>query len=316
MQKGIVEIVSDDALKLQIDETLHETKVHGTEEFPFQCYRMHFDWNKWKETEWHWHEELELLMIESGGMKCSIGENSLSFHEGDCILINSRTVHRFEVPDEKDIAQCNCFSILFSSEIIAANRTIIYKKYVIPVLESGADYIVFHPEVVWQKHVLEMVDGIYEICRMGSSMIEMQIHMEMCSIWMELIEHLDEYRQEQKENQNMVMQARLRKMMQFISDHYAEQITLADIAQAANISQSAAQRCFRAGVQTSPISYLKDYRLTKAKEKLLSTHLTVFEIARSVGFDNAGYFDRSFKRAFGMTPKQFIRQESEKGTSD
>lgn len=312
MQKGIVEVVSEDALKLQIDETMHETKIHGTEEFPFQCYSTHIDWDSLKETEWHWHEELELLLIESGAMKCSIGEHSLTLQEGDCILINSRMVHRFEVPEDKSIAVCDCISILFSSEIIAASRTIIYKKYIVPVLQCGADYIVFHAEVEWQRHVLELVQQVCRICKTEINMVEMHIHMEMYAIWMELTKHLDEYRREPRENQNMVMQARLRKMLQFISDHYAEQITLADIAQAANISQSAAQRCFRAGVQTSPISYLKDYRLARAKEKLLSTHLTVFEIARSVGFDNAGYFDRSFKRAFGMTPRQFVRQESEK----
>lgn len=314
MQTGIVEIVGKEALQLQIDETMHETKPHGTEAFPFQCYHIHIDWSSLRETAWHWHEELELLMIESGTMVCSIGEHSLTLQEGDCILINSRMVHRFERPEQAGFASCECISILFSSEIIAATRTIIHKKYVLPVLHCGADYIMFRMEVPWQEHVVELARQVCHICRTQSHMVEMRIHMELCKIWMELVEHLDEYRQEPRGNQNMVMQARLRQMLQFIADHYAEQITLADIAQAANISQSAAQRCFRAGVQTSPISYLKDYRLARAKEKLLSTHLTVFEIARSVGFDNAGYFDRSFKRAFGMTPRQFMRQEAEKNT--
>lgn len=43
-------------------------------------------------------------------------------------------------------------------------------------------------------------------------MVEMRIHMELCKIWMELVEYLDEYRQEPRDNQNMVMQARLRQI--------------------------------------------------------------------------------------------------------
>lgn len=40
MQTGIVEIVGKEALQLQINETMHETKPHGTEAFPFQCYHI------------------------------------------------------------------------------------------------------------------------------------------------------------------------------------------------------------------------------------------------------------------------------------
>ena len=45
MQTGIVEIVGKEALQLQIDETMHETKPHGTEAFPFQCYHIYIEWS-------------------------------------------------------------------------------------------------------------------------------------------------------------------------------------------------------------------------------------------------------------------------------
>ena len=106
------------------------------------------------------------------------------------------------------------------------------------------------------------------------------------------------------------MQARLRKMMQFVWENYTERISADDIAGAANISQSAALRCFRAGTNMSPVEYLNDYRLRCAKEKLLTTHSMISEIALSVGFESVGYFNRLFKREFGMTPRQFIQQET------
>ena len=43
MQTGMVEIVGKEALQLQIDETMHEMKPHGTEAFPFQCYDLHIE---------------------------------------------------------------------------------------------------------------------------------------------------------------------------------------------------------------------------------------------------------------------------------
>jgi len=56
---------------------------------------------------------------------------------------------------------------------------------------------------------------------------------------------------------------------------------------------------------------LNNFRLNRAKELLLTSHSTVSEIAVSVGFDNVGYFDRVFRRTFGLTPKQFAKQGGE-----
>ncbi|WP_145408115.1 helix-turn-helix transcriptional regulator [Paenibacillus xylanexedens] len=78
---------------------------------------------------------------------------------------------------------------------------------------------------------------------------------------------------------------------------------LIDIASAATVSKSEALRCFKDGTATSPINYLIQYRLNKAKELLLHTELTITDISFKVGFDSIAYFDRMFKRAFGVTPQ-------------
>jgi len=140
---------------------------------------------------------------------------------------------------------------------------------------------------------------------------ELRIQAGILELWTRLFHYLYREESEQQENKNILAQARLRKMMQFIWDHFHEKITLDDIAASANISKSAALRCFRSGMQTSPVGYLNDFRLNRAKELLLTSHSTVSEIAVSVGFDNVGYFDRVFRRTFGLTPKQFAKQGGE-----
>jgi len=71
-----------------------------------------------------------------------------------------------------------------------------------------------------------------------------------------------------------------------------------------------ALRCFKNGVRTAPFVYLNRYRLHIAKDLLTDTMRPVTDIAETVGFESISYFDRMFKRAFGMTPKEMRRKKT------
>ena len=106
-------------------------------------------------------------------------------------------------------------------------------------------------------------------------------------------------------------------MMQFIVKNYREKISLDEIAAAANISKSEALRCFHLGIRSTPVRYLVDFRLNRAKELLEATNDTVTEIAAEVGIDNISYFVRIFTRKFGMTPRAYrIRQKNRLFTNE
>jgi AraC-like DNA-binding protein len=78
--------------------------------------------------------------------------------------------------------------------------------------------------------------------------------------------------------------------------------TVADLAAAANVSRSLLDERFRHLLGRSPIRYLTDWRLHIAKELLATTDLSVFAVARRVGYDAEEAFSRAFKRACGIAP--------------
>ena len=78
--------------------------------------------------------------------------------------------------------------------------------------------------------------------------------------------------------------------------------TVADLAAAANVSRSLLDEKFRHLLGRSPIRYLTDWRLHLAKELLSTTDLSVFAVARRVGYDAEEAFSRAFKRAYGLAP--------------
>lgn len=308
MLQKFVKIAVNDELRVQTDNLFHEVHDYGIEGFPFQYYKRYFEWRYTMDTVgWHWHHELEIMLVEKGSMLCKIGEQSILVREGEGIFINSSAFHTVQAPKQED---CCWYSVIvFAPELIAPGTSAIYEKQIKPVLESGADYFILRRESDWQAHMIEHLQRICAICSKEDALTELRIHTELCGLWIEIAAHVEEYRQVPKTTRNKVMQARLRKMLEFIRDHYMDHITTTDIARSANISLSEALRCFRAGVQESPNVYLNQYRLNRAREQLLTTNDSVADIAVSVGFENAGYFDRVFKRVYGVTPKQYIRQE-------
>jgi AraC-like DNA-binding protein len=56
---------------------------------------------------------------------------------------------------------------------------------------------------------------------------------------------------------------------------------------------------------TSFIDYLKDYRLAMAARLLSASDASILEIAEDVGFESLSYFNRAFKKRYGMTPTQY-----------
>mgnify|MGYP003307334106 CR=1 FL=1 len=87
-------------------------------------------------------------------------------------------------------------------------------------------------------------------------------------------------------------------------------IKVADVAELIDFSESHFMRYFKEMMNTSFIDYLRDYRLTMATRLLLSSDSSILTISEEVGFDNLSYFNRAFKKQYGMTPSQYRKQGS------
>ncbi|WP_055296486.1 AraC family transcriptional regulator [Coprococcus sp. AF99-45] len=294
-------------MKMQIteiitDETLREIREHGTPEFPFEYYLDDIDEIGQGYVEWHWHNEIEWAWVESGKVICRIGNEKIILEAGEGIFINSRVIHRFETPGGALMP-----NILHAPELLAARESAIYQKYVSPVITYGKEYVILEKEK--NSGILSLLDEIYKDA--GKEMLrkELIIQNKISRLWDELFEEVPDIVQRESRNKNLLLQSRLREMMQFIENHYKERISLERLAAEANISKSEALRCFKRGIGTTPVKYLIDYRLERAKELLCKTNDTIIRVAADVGIDNTSYFVRIFKKMYGMTPGAFREEE-------
>lgn len=91
----------------------------------------------------------------------------------------------------------------------------------------------------------------------------------------------------------------------YIQQHFARSMTVADMAAHANVSASTFSRAFRRDTGKSPAAYLMGVRLQKAKKLIRGTGLHITEIAHSCGFNSAAHLAASFRKHFRLTPTEY-----------
>ena len=91
----------------------------------------------------------------------------------------------------------------------------------------------------------------------------------------------------------------------YVDRHYAKQLTVPHLAKLAGLSRFHFIRAFRAEAGMTPHQYLRDRRIARARELLVTTPLPVTEICDAVGFQSLGSFCALFKRLTGEAPVSY-----------
>ena len=91
----------------------------------------------------------------------------------------------------------------------------------------------------------------------------------------------------------------------YLNDNLNEKISLDTISRDIGISKYYLHRLFTEFNGITPIGYLTDIRLEKAKHKLQTSKDPIFEVAITCGFDNTAYFSNLFKKHTGFSPTEF-----------
>ena len=134
-----------------------EIKQHGSSDYPFQYYYDDLGLFDFHCIEWHWHREFEFLYVESGQIICGIGEKQIILSEGDAIFINSKILHRFYASSGGVIPNFVCMP-----EFIAPENSLVYKKYILPIISSNMSFQCFQIAEPWQARIIQIMIKIME----------------------------------------------------------------------------------------------------------------------------------------------------------
>ncbi len=281
------------------DETMMENVRHGDASFPFQYYYediWDFDLHC---VDWHWHPELEYVYVRSGRAVCLIAGEKVTVPAGKALLINSRVIHRFEAEGSTVIPNA-----VYSPFLLAPEGSRVYQKYIYPFTARGPGFLLFDPAVPWENTCIRQMNRVFEIQeKQGGN--EIGTVALLLAFWEELTRHWHSDSVKKETAPDRTNQVRLQIMMQYIQEHYQENIRLEDIADTVHIGKSTALQIFQKGIHQPPVAYLIRYRLKQAAVLLTTTEKKITGIAEETGFESSTYFCRKFRELYGMTPKDY-----------
>lgn len=107
------------------------------------------------------------------------------------------------------------------------------------------------------------------------------------------------------ERDNSMQRWYVDQALEHIHSHYAENTSVAEIAQALNISESYLSKLFKEQTSFSLHEYRSNYRISCAAKLLTQPQYKIYEIARMVGIEDQRYFSSLFKRSMGLTPMEY-----------
>ncbi len=108
-----------------------------------------------------------------------------------------------------------------------------------------------------------------------------------------------------KQNNMPIVNLLVKKVLSMVDEFYRDGITLEQIAARLNITPEYLGSLFNKEVGVNFSTYIKEFRIKKAKELLISKELKTYEVADKVGYPDPKYFCRVFKEATGFTPGEY-----------
>lgn len=224
------------------------------------------------------------------------GEGSLTYDGrqyslklGDCVFIDCRKMYSHSTSD--------CLWSLSWCHFYAPFMPAIYEKY-----KERGGLPVFHPEKpdAFQKIFVQL----YELAASSDYIRDMRINESLSALLTLLMQ----------ESWNPDHVAVSKKRMElaavkaYMDEHYTQKLTLDDLEAQFFINKYYLLKIFKENYGSTISNYLIAKRITRAKQLLRFTKLTIDEIGCEVGMDGAGYFSRMFKKAEGISPKEYRKQ--------
>ena len=249
----------------------------------------------------HWHDDIEWVYMISGKMCYYINGKSVLLNEKDSLMVNARQMHYGYSYKEQD---CRFLCILFHPSLLGGNKALL-QKYVTPVIENAdCEYLHFSSKQARGQEIAEYLEQIRCLKEGAANAYEMQAIAVIFQLWSSLLQCGEFVIRDGKSDRNGELEIQ-KNMVSFIYQHYAEQISLNDIAASGNVSRSKCCLIFKHYLQQSPVDFLNTLRLKTSCSLLRNTDKSITEIAFICGFNHLSYFSKLFIRSFGCTPREY-----------
>lgn len=279
---------------------LQENKRHGDRWFPFDIYPCTIP-KDFPQVALHWQNSMELIFVKKGSGLVQVGLEPVTARAGDIFVLAPGMLHGLgQLPGETMEYE----NIIFEVELLGGSSDLCYRRYLLP-LQSGRLSLPSRltPGRPCYDGALGCLRQLEDVNRDRVLGYELQVKGLLLSLLSLLVAQSDTLPPSENADTR-----RLKTILQYVTTHYAETLSVAEAAGVCQCSPSHFMRWFRQMTGQSFTEYLNACRLNAAAEALRSTDDTVLAVAERTGFKNLSYFNRAFKARFGLTPREYRKR--------
>lgn len=284
-------------------ENYQEKILHGNPLFPYITYPCSIPLD-FPHVPLHWHDEMEIIYIKKGTGTITVDFKPYTVTAGTIALIIPGQLHSIEQHEQDSMEYEN---IIFHPGILISKKTDTSNtEFLAPLLSGALSVPIFYtPDSPCYKEIAACIDANDEISRTNPPGYQFFIKSQLFMLFFVLF---NKCRLKEPPKKDFKSLEKMKLILKYIENHYMDKITIADIADEVGLSQSHFMKYFKNTMGTSFIEYLNEYRLTMASRLLVSSDSQVLDIAAEVGFENLSYFNRTFKKRFDMTPREYRKR--------
>ena len=274
-------------------------KIHVEEHQSFACrqYKTPFF-----ETNWHKHEDFEIILIEEGHGTAMIGDYIGEFKTGDLFFIAGNLPHWFKKHHHKLIG---CAMVVhFKQEIF------------------GRDFLQL-PELLAVQKLFLKNDGLQITNKLKKELATDILKLETLkglpriTLLLHCLQKISTANQHVTLTQNFAstnanIDPAIEKIIDFSFKRYLTPVTLQQVADVAAMSIPTFCRFFKKNIKKTYFDFIQDLRISHACKLLTNSNKPILEICYESGYNSWAHFSKQFKKVRSITPTQYRKAFDEK----
>lgn len=254
-------------------------------------------------TNWHYHKQLELLLVLDGKLDVYLEEDSYHIRGGDLLIIGDSELHR-----DRSSKHLDYIVLQFDLEQFFDHSSIPYIRYFsdsqVPL--SKVNYIFKENETI-KTQTAACIEGILKEASRKETGYELAVSILIKQILLLLLRGDTRKILVEQDNFDKV---RLKPVLDYVENHLTDRIQVEEVCKIANMSYYYFVKYFKKTIGLSFTEYV-NYRKVKWAERILLTKdLSISEVGERIGMPNMAHFYKMFKKYNDCSPKQFQRKMS------
>ena len=240
----------------------------------------------------HAHDHYVIGIVEAGVQSFQHKREKLVTVPGKIIMINPDEVHTGEAEIETGFTYRALYPTVPMMQSVGEQLGIKHRR--IPYFGSG---------VVYDRDLFARLQQFHHRSEQGGDTMQLE------TLWLMILADLIQRHTKPAPNSPHTHQTRreIHVACDYIHAHFAENLSLSDVAAQAHMSSFHFARMFRQQMGITPHKYLENVRIKEA-ERLLLRGQPIADVAYATGFSSQSHLTRTFKRFMGVSPGQFMQQ--------